>query len=800
MQSFFGSAREKINRNQLILVAILTVAAFFRFYRLNEIPPGLNNDEAFNLLDLLSVLQGQFSIFFPANTGREPLWFYLNLPSVAFFGVNAFALRLTAAVVGTATVGLVCGCAKTLFRSTRVAALSALFAAISVWHIFASRYGLRIILATLLTVLALWWLWRGLALSGRGEKSSWKSFAFAGLGTSLAIYTHTTSRLLPFVLIVVTLFAMLAHRARARDYLTGLVIAGVVALAVFLPLGGYFVTHFDQFIGHTENLSIFDPRVSKGNIPLALWNNTVSVAGAFLVMGDHQGYRDVPNRPVFDPFVGAFFVIGVIALLVALLTRRSTVEARLRAFLLAAWLAVFMISSITSDDAPNFLRMLPAMPAAMMLAAWGASEVWERFRGETARRVAAGAFGVMVVVSATLAFRDYFDFGTSGVAYLAFDTHVADAANWINANAATSQVYIAPLWSIQGTLRVLTRQLPIKAFESRDTVVLPSRSNGKDAVIVYPWEQEKKAQTLGERLGALGTRTNIVGTAGFPVALAYRVAASDLPDAQNPLVALARGGVFIQPQKTENAMWADRLELIGYSVEAADSPKRNLEVTLFIRAQKPMSEDYTFSIKVRDQKDRVWGQEDKWPGDNSYATTQMGDSELVIERFYPGLSACAPADAYHLTVEAYNPKTGAVLALSDRPGNAVPLGTWHADASQGNRLEDLEIDHNLETDVAPEMHLLGFTLTPNEMRAGGDFSLSLFWRGAGNGLPAHSTSIHLRDSAGRDFALTERQVALPMEGRGLCTLFDLRAPPDAAAGAATIFADNSKITTLNITR
>ena len=849
MQSFFDSARQKITRTWVIVLAILLIAAFFRFYRLNEIPPGFNNDEAFNTLDVLNLLKGRFSIFFPANTGREPLWFYLNVASVALFGASAFALRFTAAIVGTLTIPLIFGFAEELFQSRRIAVIASLLGAISVWQIFYSRYGLRIILAVPLTLLALWWFWRGLtrfptlhervvhspsarrpeqsegldeninredaktprfSFSSRLRvfaveaysqgKTHWRDFALAGLATSLGLYTYLSCRLLPFVLILLTGFAMLANRSRAREHFKGLVIAGVVALIVFLPLGAYFVAHPEDFIGHSANLSIFDPRVNKDNIPLALWNNTVSVVGMFLVVGDHQGYRNVPNRPVFDPFIGAFFVIGVAIMLFTLFARRSSFRAWLRAFLLAMWLAFFMLSSITSDDAPSFLRTLPAMPAAMMLAAWGASEIWDRLRGVTMRRVAAGAFSVMVLASAALGFRDYFDFGASGIAYLSFDAHVADTAKWLNANASKSQIYLAPLWAQQGTMQVMTRRLARKSYDSRDSVILPGSAAGRDAVIVYPWEQEKKAQTLGERLGALGTRANIVGTAGFPVAVVYRVAAKDLPNEENPLAALARGGAFVHPQHSASAVWDNRLKLFGYSTEAADAPKRNLEVTLFLQVLKPMPADYTFSIKVRDAKDRAWGQEDKWSGDNSYATTQMSVGDVIIEKFYPGLNACAPAGDYRITAELYDPRSGKVLALSDRPGNFVLLGTWRAEASQGNRFDDLEIDQNLDANVAPQMHLLGFTLTPNEARAGGEFSLSLFWRGAGNGSIARSATIHLRDSAGRDFALADPQVALPSQDRGLCTFFDFRAPSDTAAGAATILANSTRITTLDIKR
>ncbi len=795
MRSFISRVRTNITPTVIVLGAILAFAAFLRFYRLDAIPPGLNQDEAFNLLDVLNLLRGQFSIFFPANTGREPLWFYLNTAAVAFFGANAFALRFSAAIIGTLTIVLVYGFARELFRSTQVAALAAFLMAISVWHIFFSRYGLRIILAVPLTLLALWWFWRGLT----HREGTPKYFTLAGVCASLAVYTYLSCRLLPFVLIVLTAFAMLANRARTREYFIGLAIAGIAALVVFLPLGVYLVTHPDDFIGHTANLSILDPRVNGGDIPRALWNNTIAVAGMFLGVGDHEAYRNIPNRPVFDPFIGAFFIVGIVAMLVTLFARRSPYEARVRAFLIAAWFAFFMLSSITSDDAPSFLRTLPAVPAVMMLAAWGVVEVWNRVRGIQFRRLAAGVFAVLVCIGAIIGARDYLAFGESGVAYFAFDTHVADTANWITAQASSSQVYLAPLWARQGTMQFITRRVFIKSFESRDTVILPAREAGKDALIVYPWEQEKKAEKLGERLGALDAREIITGSAGIPVAVAYRVPAQNLPDEKNPLDALARGGEFIQPQKTLRAVWADSFELLGYSVHALDAPQRNLEVTLFFHALKPMADDYTFSVKARDDRDRTWGQDDKWLGDNSYQTSMWSPGDLIVEKFYPGLSACAPASEYRLTVEVYNPKTMQTLSLTDHDGNMLALDTTRARASQGNRIEDLEIDQPLDLQIAPQNHLLGYTLTPNELRAGDPFSLSLFWRGQGNGATLRAT-IRLRDAAKRDMLLAEQDLAIPADGRGLCALFDVRVPGDLAPGMGALFVNGTKITDVNINK
>ena len=77
----------------LLLLALVT-AVILRFYRLGELPPGLYRDEAFNGLDALKVLGGDYALFFQANNGREPIYIYLTAVAVALFGQTAMAVRL----------------------------------------------------------------------------------------------------------------------------------------------------------------------------------------------------------------------------------------------------------------------------------------------------------------------------------------------------------------------------------------------------------------------------------------------------------------------------------------------------------------------------------------------------------------------------------------------------------------------------------------------------------------------------------------------------------------------------------
>ena len=90
--------------NPWLQVAIIVlVAAFFRLWLLDRIPPGLFGDEATDGLDALDVLAGRGAVFFPANYGREGLHMWLVAGMFRLLGVTPLALRLPSAIAGILT-------------------------------------------------------------------------------------------------------------------------------------------------------------------------------------------------------------------------------------------------------------------------------------------------------------------------------------------------------------------------------------------------------------------------------------------------------------------------------------------------------------------------------------------------------------------------------------------------------------------------------------------------------------------------------------------------------------------------
>ncbi len=475
------SLTQRLPSEHWLLAAITLLAAFYRFYRLDQLPPGFHFDPAFYVFDALRLLQGQFSIFFAAPGGSEPLYPYLATVGVAWFGSNTpLGVKITSALLGVATIPVIYLFACTLFRSKRVGLLAALFTAISSWHIFYSRDGERLTLLVLLATLTFLYLWRAL------EKHRCRDYILTGLFLGLVLYTYPAARIMPPAVVLAMVFAAWQDRTQWRAYAQGLVIVSALAAVLFLPLGSYYVLHPADFISHTTQVSIF---ASQTNPLPAVVNNAGLLLGMFVLKGDEGIIRNVPGRPVFDPFSGALFLIGVIILAGTLVWPRVSALNRRRAVLLTVWIVLALGLSLFSDDAPNYGRTLIALPAVMILPAWGIAVCWEQWRTPIARRVGAAALTVIFLASGLSTFHDYFiTFANLPDLYYAFNADQVEIANWINANANSHHIFLAPLFYQQGTVSLLTHSAHLKSFDSRDTIILPAAGQGQDAIFAFPPE------------------------------------------------------------------------------------------------------------------------------------------------------------------------------------------------------------------------------------------------------------------------------------------------------------------------
>ena len=383
--------------NLLVFAGLLLVAAVFRLYALDRVPPGLFDDEATNGLDILAVLAGERPIFFEANNGREPLFIYLQAVSVALFGRSAFALRLPAALVGVATVGSLYVLAR-LWFGPRVAALAGFGLAIAFWHVDLSRLGLRAISAPLFVILML----IGLTCFYR-TGSRWAAVG-AGLATGLGFYTYLSFRLVPLLLLVIGAVVLVRNPAWFRQARRGLALMVAVALLVAAPLAVYFARSPVGLVERTQQTSVFNPAPAIEGERETLLSSTLGTLGGFVVAGDRNPRHNLPGRPVFDPVFGALFLAGLVV------AAWEIWRGGIFVAWAVGWLAVLMTAGFLTHESPNFLRLSAALPAASLFPALAIDRLIGRLvsRRASAARVVGLAVAGFFAIEAGLTFTAYF--------------------------------------------------------------------------------------------------------------------------------------------------------------------------------------------------------------------------------------------------------------------------------------------------------------------------------------------------------------------------------------------------------
>src|ERR1044071_9160333 len=98
-----------------LLLAIIVLAVFFRFYQIKNMPGGLFPDEAANGLDINLMQQGHLQPFYERGNGREALFFYMEWASMEIFGRGVWQFHIVSASIGVLATLLCFLVARQLF-------------------------------------------------------------------------------------------------------------------------------------------------------------------------------------------------------------------------------------------------------------------------------------------------------------------------------------------------------------------------------------------------------------------------------------------------------------------------------------------------------------------------------------------------------------------------------------------------------------------------------------------------------------------------------------------------------------
>jgi len=342
----------------ILLASIVLIAVFFRFYQLDQLPPGLHPDEAANGQDIFRIFSRDIRPLYSTNGPRESLFFFLQGIFVWTVGNTVLALRLAPALMGVAAVIAIYYWGADWFGK-RVGLLAAFFLAVNPWAVIISRDGFRASMTPLMVALVAYF-------GGRAIKTK-KTIYFiaAGLSLGLGAYTYTAYTLMIAVTVALLVYIALFRRQWLKDNSRNFIIAAVTFAIVIAPLGIYGVMNKDA-AARAGGTSFLNKSLNKGN-PLGTLSDSVQkTALQYNFRGDDNARHNVPGQPYLNTFVGIMFVLGILVALFGLPRSRYLA-------LLLIFGAMMLPAALTAEGLPHGLRSIGSAPAVMILAAIGLS-------------------------------------------------------------------------------------------------------------------------------------------------------------------------------------------------------------------------------------------------------------------------------------------------------------------------------------------------------------------------------------------------------------------------------------------
>ena len=284
-----------MTKNKILLIIIIVLAFLLRFWKLDTYP-AFNADEAalgYNAYSLILTGKDEHGNSWPVhfrsfNDFKPGGYVYLILPFVKVFGLNEWSVRSPNAILGVGTVYVLYLLTLALFKDKRLSLISALFLAISPWHIHFSRGGWEVNTAAFFMLFGVYLFIKFIknkqSLPLRGN--NWKNLLFSFISFGISLYTYHSARL------IVPLLGL------------GILVIYWKELDIFKNLKKYLI-YFLLFLLFLSPLS-YD--FTKGSV-----SSRVAGVGLFADPGpisrieeqrtEHGNFKSLPARVIHNKFV-----------------------------------------------------------------------------------------------------------------------------------------------------------------------------------------------------------------------------------------------------------------------------------------------------------------------------------------------------------------------------------------------------------------------------------------------------------------------------------------------------------------
>jgi len=413
-------------KNILILILIIVLAVYLRFWQLGTTPKGFYLDEAalgYNAWSILETGKDEFGKSWPMlfrsfGDFKAPIYVYLLIPIYKILGMSVWSTRLLSAIMGVIGIIFFYLLIKKISQSQKLAVLTTMLLVISPWHLIFCRTSYETNVALSFLIISLWCFYKS------KEKRWW--LIISGLMATLSFLSYHSERVI-VPLIFLGLFLRHRKNLLEKKNIKYLLISVGLVIVVLLPTIKLFTS--PGFLSRLNSLSILAKPTEtlwnynqkfddKNNI---LFNNRyLLISRQFLSLytsyfsprylfdlGDPGPRNSFPDLATFFGWQLPFLIIGIIFWI-----KNKDKKCKELLFLTAILLLISPIPSSITQDPYSSIRALPMVMPWMILVGLGMKQMKKKFGGWMKILY----FGLIIwslgrIYLSVFKFNDYYRFG-----------------------------------------------------------------------------------------------------------------------------------------------------------------------------------------------------------------------------------------------------------------------------------------------------------------------------------------------------------------------------------------------------
>ncbi len=315
-----GKFHLHLNWWHLLVLCVFIISAWFHLSQLNAVPLEMTSDHAEKLLDINEVLNGNPSIFFARNSGREPLQFYLSAALVKYLGLplGFTMLKLGMALAFLLSLYYVYRLGEEV-GSRWTGLLAMLLVGFASWTNILARSGMRLVLTPVFVAPVLFYLLRGLRQSRRND------LLLAGVFLGFGLLGYSAFRIMPLVILLCFLVYALYQKKQnqAEGLAAGLAVLILLTLVIVLPLLRFAFQYPELIAIRTVTRMTGAEQAIAGPVVLVFLRNFWNAILMPFWRDGNTWVISVPGRPALDLVSAGLYLLGVVILIFGWLRQRA---------------------------------------------------------------------------------------------------------------------------------------------------------------------------------------------------------------------------------------------------------------------------------------------------------------------------------------------------------------------------------------------------------------------------------------------------------------------------------------------